>query len=317
MVSTADTIINFGEKMKINRLFEITTILLNKGTVTAKELADRFSVSTRTIYRDIDVLSSAGVPVYMNKGNGGGIALLETYAINRTLISDEESESLLVAIKTLQATQYPELDMVLEKIGAIFKKIPNHDWVEIDFSPWGSMANEKNKFNDIKKAMLQRKVIRFEYVNGDGHKSIRLAEPQKLMFKGNAWYLIAYCRHHQEDRTFRISRLKNVEITAETFEPKAKTDLESIEIKNSLQSFVQLKLRCHARVLNRLYDYFDDSFIAKNDDGSFTLEVTLPAGEWIYSYILSFGSFVEVIEPEHIRQTIAERLKQALEFYES
>jgi len=58
-------------KMKINRLFEITTILLNKGTVTAKELADRFGVSTRTIYRDIDVLSSAGVPVYMNKGNGG------------------------------------------------------------------------------------------------------------------------------------------------------------------------------------------------------------------------------------------------------
>ena len=106
--------------MKINRLFEITTILLNKGTVTAKELADRFGVSTRTIFRDIDVLSSAGVPVYMKKGSGGGISILENYVFSRTLISDQESESLLLAVKTLQATQYPEVDMVLGKMGAIF-----------------------------------------------------------------------------------------------------------------------------------------------------------------------------------------------------
>ena len=104
----------------MNRLFEIITILLNKGTATAQELADRFSVSTRTIYRDIDMLSSAGVPVYMNKGKGGGIHLLENYVINRTLISEQESESLLMAIKNLQVTNYPELDRILEKLGALF-----------------------------------------------------------------------------------------------------------------------------------------------------------------------------------------------------
>lgn len=138
----------------MNRLFEITIILLNKGSVTAKELADRFGVSTRTIYRDIDVLSSTGVPVYTNKGNGGGIHLLESYAIERTLISEQESENLLLAIKTPQATQYPELDMILEKMGAIFKHAPDHDWVEVDFSPWGSAPNDKNKFNDIKRAIF-------------------------------------------------------------------------------------------------------------------------------------------------------------------
>lgn len=173
--------------MKINRLYEITTILLNKGTVTAKELADRFNVSTRTIYRDIDVLSTAGVPVYMNKGSGGGIALLENYAMNRALISEAESESLLIALKTLQATQYPQVDRALEKIGVLFKKVPDYDWVEVDFSPWGTVANEKNKFNEIKQAMLQRKVIRFAYVSGEGHRSNRLAEPVKLIFKENAW----------------------------------------------------------------------------------------------------------------------------------
>ena len=74
--------------MKINRLLEITLILLNKETTTAKELADKFGVSTRTIYRDIDVLSTAGIPVYTNKGSGGGISLLENYALNRALITN-------------------------------------------------------------------------------------------------------------------------------------------------------------------------------------------------------------------------------------
>ncbi|MDR3564543.1 MAG: YafY family protein [Negativicutes bacterium] len=301
--------------MKMNRLFEITTILLNKGNVTAKELAGRFGVSTRTIYRDIDVLSAAGVPVVMNKGNGGGIFLLENYAVNRALISAQESEGLLLAIKTLQATQYPELDAVLEKMAAIFKNASGHNWVEVDFSPWGSLPNEKNKFNDIKRALLQRKVIRFQYVNAEGHKSNRLAEPEKLIFKDNAWYLTAYCRQRQAHRTFRLSRLKKLEVLAESFEPKLSSEPNKEE-KDSVQPFVRLKLRFQPKALNRLYDYFDDSYIIPNDDGSFTLEVALPDGEWIYGYILSFGGLVEVLEPEHVRKSIAERMRQTLKIYD-
>ena len=178
------------------------------------------------------------------------------------------------------------------------------------------MPNEKNKFNDIKRALLQRNVICFNYVNSDGHKSSRLAEPEKLIFKGNAWYLVAYCRQHQEHRTFRISRLKNVEVTTETFELRMLLGLEVKQTKEVSQPLVQLKLRFQAKVLNRLYDYFNDSFIVKNDDGSFTIDVAFPEGEWVYSYILSFGSFVEVLEPLHVRKTIADRMRQALNIYE-
>lgn len=300
--------------MKMNRLFEITLILLNKGTVTAKELAGRFGVSTRTIYRDVDVLSAAGVPVYTNKGNGGGIHLLENYALNRTLISAQESESLLLAIKTLQATQYPELAAVLEKMAAIFKNAADNDWVEIDFSPWGSLPNEKNKFNNIKQALLERKVIRFQYVNAEGHKSSRLAEPEKLIFKDSAWYLVAYCRQRQEHRTFRISRLKELEVLAESFQPKPPGP--KIEAKAFSQPHLPLKLCFQAKAVTRLYDYFDESVISQNADGRFTLTVALPDNEWVYGYILSFGSLVEVLEPEHVRTAIAERMRQALKIYE-
>lgn len=317
MIVIFSAIIILGDNnMKFNRLFEITTILLNKGSITAKELADRFGVSTRTIYRDIDTLSVAGVPVYMNKGSGGGISLLDHYAMSRTLISEQESESLLLAVKTLQATQYPDVDIVLEKMGALFKHTVNYDWVEVDFSPWGSMPNEKNKFNDIKRAMLQRNVIQFDYVNADGHKSSRMAEPEKLIFKGNAWYLVAYCRQRMEERTFRISRLKNLEIMSETFARKPKSSAASGRDKEAALPDVQLKLRFQAKVLNRLYDYFDESYIVKKDEEFFIIEISLPEGEWIYSYILSFGSAVEVLKPEHIRNTIAERMRQALKLYE-
>lgn len=300
----------------MNRLFEIMTILLNKGTVTATELAERFGVSTRTIYRDIDVLSSTGVPVYMSKGKRGGIRLLENYAINRTLISAQESESLLLAIKTLQATQYPELDKVLEKLGAIFKNTLIHDWVEVDFSPWGRPADEKNKFEDIRQALLHRNVIRFQYVNAEGQKSSRSAEPEKLIFKDNAWYLVAFCRERQAYRTFRISRLKKLEVLPETFEIK-RSSQPHFEDNTLSQQLIHLKLRFQPKALNRLYDYFDDSYITQNDDGSFTMEVDLPDNEWIYSYILSFGSLVEVLEPKHVRNTVADRIRLALKIYNS
>lgn len=254
------------------------------------------------------------MPVYMSKGNGGGIYLMENYAINRTFISTQESESLLLAIRTLQATKYPEVDKVLEKLGAIFKDLPSQDWVEVDFSPWGSTTNESDKFNDIKRVLLQRKVIYFRYVNAEGQKSNRYVEPEKLVFKDNAWYLTAFCRQRQEFRTFRISRIKELMVLPDLFERK-EAYITARETKNSSQPLVHLKVRVWAKALNRLYDYFDDTYITANGDGSFTLAVDLPDGEWLYSYILSLGDSAEVLEPLSLRRGIVSRMKQALNMY--
>lgn len=315
MLSYSCAIIIVVIKMKTNRLLEITIILLNKGTVTAKELAGRFGVSTRTIYRDIEVLSLSGVPVYMTQGSGGGISLLENYALNKTLLTEQESESLLLALQTLQVTKYPEVDMILDKIGAVFKKKQNPNWVEIDFTPWGSSPNEQNKFRDIKRAILQRNVIRFDYVNADGRRSHRFVEPNKLVYKGNSWYLSAYCRERKDYRIFRISRVKNVEVTTEEFVTREMPRLQNEEMMGMMPKLIQLKLRFQPQVLNRIYDDFDDSFIVKNPDGTFDIEVAFPEDEWVYGYLMSYGGNVEVLEPEHVRVTIAGRLRQALQYY--
>jgi len=298
--------------LKINRLLEIVTILLNRETVTAKELAGRFGVSARTIYRDIDALSSAGVPVYANKGNGGGISLLEDYTLNKALLSKRESEGLLLAIKTMGATSYPEAGAIIDKLGSIFKSNQAHDWIEVDFEGWGSKVNEQNKFSDIRDAIINNQVISFDYVNGNGRKSSRSAEPVKLIFNAYTWYLIAYCLLRKSHRMFRLSRIKNVQVTNQRF---SKREIQENEKQGPDAPLVDLKLLCNENVLSRLYDTFDDDCISKNDDGSYELSVTMPEDEWVYGYILSFGSNAEVLEPQHIREIIKTRAKEIIEKY--
>lgn len=302
--------------VKINRLLEITLILLNKKTVTAGELAGRFGVSTRTIYRDIDDLSASGVPVFTNKGSSGGISLLENYAINRALLTDHERDSLLLALKTLQATKYPEIDAILEKIGAVFKQGGAVDWVQVEFSPWGSGPNEENKFLDIKQAVLERRVTGFDYLNANGILSRRQIEPMLLLFKGQAWYVWGYCRTKRDFRTFRISRIRNIEVTGENFvrrplEKAREEEPEAVSLK-----WVNLKLRFRPENLYRVYDDYDEGRIVRNPDGTYDVTVTFPEDEWVYGYILSFGSSVEVLEPPHIRNIVRQRLQKALGFYQ-
>ena len=192
--------------MQISRLFEIVYILLDKKAVTARELAEHFEVSVRTIYRDIDALSSAGVPVYANQGKGGGITLLDDFVLNKSVLSEQEQNDILVALQNLSATRYPNIDFVLSRLSSLFKK-KDLSWIEVDFSPWGSDEKHKKNFDLLKMAIVSNRVITFDYFNTSGVKSSRRAEPVKLIFKDRAWYLIAYCYERDADRAIWSARV--------------------------------------------------------------------------------------------------------------
>ncbi|PKM94054.1 MAG: YafY family transcriptional regulator [Firmicutes bacterium HGW-Firmicutes-1] len=302
--------------MKINRLLEITILLMNKGSITAKELANRFEVSTRTIYRDIDVLSLSGVPVYANKGKGGGISLLDSFTLNKTVISEQESDSILLALKTLEATRYPDVELILDKISSVFKKTNATDWVHIDFSPWGSRPNEYNKFQEIKRAILEHKVVSCDYVNSEGDKSQRFIEPMKLLFKGQGWYLWGYCKNKCDFRMFRISRVKNVIVTEEFYERRQEQAIDYQEFTDPMMVLIPLILRFQPQALYRIYDDFDDELITRNADGTCDVHVAFPEDDWIYGYLLSYGSMLEVLEPETIRLEVKYRIENSLKNYQ-
>lgn len=302
--------------MKINRLLEITMVLLNRKSITAGELADRFQVSTRTIYRDIDVLSVAGVPVYTNKGSGGGISLLDSYALNKAYLTDHERDSLILSLKTLKATKYPAIDAILDKISALFKNAPANDWVHVEFSPWWGGPEQDNQFFDIKRAILEFKIIRFDYINADGVKSHRCVEPMRLIFKSQAWYLSGFCRMREDFRTFRISRMKKLTVENESFQRRSLDSIKKTDPPNQQISWINLKLRFQPDVLYRLYDEYDEKRIKKNPDGTYDVAVIFPEDEWVYTHILSFGANVEVLEPEYVRNNISERLKKMTRIYQ-
>jgi predicted DNA-binding transcriptional regulator YafY len=300
--------------MQISRLFQIIYLLLEKKSITAGELAERFEVSVRTIYRDIDALCQAGIPIYASQGKGGGISLVDNFVLDKSLFSEREQDKILLSLQSLSALQYPELDEVLSKLSGIFKR-SNVSWIEVDFSDWGSDKSKKEVFSLLKDGILEQRVITFSYFNSNGEKSNRKIEPFKLLFKHKDWYLQGYCLGKEALRTFKINRITNIHITEEQCVHQVSKDYISNSAAEADKERINLILKISKEGAYRVYDDFDEENITKSKDGSYIVNVSMPKGEWIYNYLLSFGTVLEVIEPENLRSEIAIRLNNMVNKY--
>jgi len=291
-----------------NRLFEILYILLQKKKVTAKELAERFEVSTRTIYRDIETLSNANIPIYMSKGKDGGISILEEYVLNKSILSEEEQKQILIALQSLETMNNHNEKDVLEKMSIIFNKKVT-DWIKIDFSNWS--PSKENTFQIIKSAILNKQLIEFTYYNSTGEKNLRIVEPLQIWFKDKSWYLVSYCRLKENYRFFKLTRMKEVKQLKEHFQRELpKQNEEEKYLKN-----IFLELEISKEMAFRVYDEFDNDEITKKDDGNFIVKVEFPENEWVYSFILSFGEYIKVISPKYAKNVIKQKLQKSLKNY--
>ena len=296
--------------MQINRLFEIVYILLERKTITAKELAERFEVSTRTIYRDIEILSQAKIPVYANKGNGGGIGLLEDYVLDKSVLSEEEQNQILFALQSMEKISNQDEKNILEKMSSIFNKSKTN-WIDVDFSDWGINGEQDQTFNLIRNAILKHNVIEFVYYNSYGEEKKRQAEPLQIYFKDKSWYLKAYCRLKQDYRLFKISRMKDIILLNKTFE----RELPQIKENKFDYKTIQLELEISKDMSYRVYDEFKMEDIIKNKNGDFIIKVEFPENDWVYGYILSFGENVKVLSPGYVKSIIKEKLQKSLKNY--
>lgn len=299
--------------MQINRLLEMVYILFEKKKVTARELADYFEVSQRTIYRDVEALGAAGIPVYAEKGKGGGIRLLDNYVIKKSLLSEKEQVNLLASLQGMNVLNGPEVDPVLRKLATLFKK-KDADWIEVDFSHWGGGIDEREKFNDLKNAILGKNKIAFDYFSASGQKTERTIEPLKLMFKGQSWYVYGFCLSKEALRFFKVSRIRQLRQLSEDFFrilPEGPV-FEKPEIGGSQ---IRLILKIDAAMAYRIYDEFAPASITKHQDGSFLVVSYLPEDDWVQGYILSYGDATEVLEPQWLREAIKKKLENSLRKY--
>lgn len=142
------SVIKGGMVMQESRLFKIVYYLLDKGKVTAPELAEKFEVSTRTIYRDIDALSGAGIPIYAETGRNGGIYLMNGFVLDKVVLSEEEKQEILTALQSINTIQSVNNSQTLQKLSAMFN-INSENWLEVDFSRWGNKGTDNEKFEFV------------------------------------------------------------------------------------------------------------------------------------------------------------------------
>ena len=293
-------------KMRESRLFRIVYYLLQNGKATAPELAQKFEVSIRTIYRDIDSISSAGIPIYATQGKGGGISILNDYTLDKSLFSEQEQEQMLTALQGMVATTEENSNELLTKLSGLFQ-INSTNWIEVDFSDWAHRTPQQDTFNIIKEAIFQKRVISFCYFSGKGNKEKRNVRPIRLVFKSKSWYLYSFCLLRNDYRFFKLTRIKELEMLSETFTQDftpTKTE-KQIQVENT----VAVKLKFDRQAAFRVYDEFTDS-ITEDSQGNLYVQIDLPDNEVLYSYVMSFSDSVEVIEPQSIREQMKKRLQK-------
>lgn len=296
--------------MQINRLFELIYILLEKKTVTAGELAERFEVSVRTVYRDVETLSSAGIPIYMSRGKGGGISLLPEYILNNALLTDDEKTGILSSLKAVQSVDLSGQNSLLSKLSGLFGN-KNTDWIEVDFTSWSDSGKEKALFEALKEAVIGRKTVKFIYNNGNGERTSREIEPLKLCFKGREWYIYGFCKLKNDFRVFKLKRINELEVTDKSFERESP---ERIFKENYLYNppLDKLRLRISKTQAYRVYDDFPQ--YEKDENGDFIVEF-ITDSNWTFQYISGYGKNAEIIEPESIRIEYIKFLKDILNNY--
>lgn len=295
--------------MSAERLFKIINILLDKKTISATTLAKELEVTTRTIYRDIDKLTLAGVPVYTTQGRDGGISLLPNYVLNRALLTNQEQEQILLGLKNISGV-YQGTNELLIKLEGLFKR-EQVDWIEVDLTSWANNEKETDLFESIKEAILNKKIITFMYLGSNQTRTIRIVKPIKLVFKASAWYMQAFCLTKNDYRTFKLFRIKDVVVTKEVFTdtlkaPSIVIDTEKIGTKCILQFDLE--------IANRVYEEFLEDNIVRQGD-YLIVTSNMPQDFWLASYILTFGRHCKILEPKQLQTMVKSEIEKMQKIY--
>jgi predicted DNA-binding transcriptional regulator YafY len=298
--------------MRVDRLLGIVMYLLDRGKATGAELAKHFETSERTIYRDIESLSIAGVPLQSLSGPGGGYSLAERYTLNRSFFSPEEVLSLLGALGEIgNAAKGGKLGLALDKIqaiGAPRREDAAPPSLVVTPFPWGEMGLSCGKLSELlRTAIEERRVLRFSYTGMRGTTAEREVEPFTLALGGSIWYLHGFCRLRGEWRLFRLSRMLNVSLSGARFQPEKRLPAPPIWNAEAWSSdkMVEILLRLDPKLKLAALDSFGAANIKETEEGGLEVRMKWPESDSPLRFLLGFGPGLSVLSPENIRRELS------------
>ncbi|MHA6480386.1 helix-turn-helix transcriptional regulator [Paenibacillus sp. strain BS8-2] len=302
--------------MKLERLMTITILLLNRKRVQAQELADQLEVSLRTIYRDLDSLGQTGIPIVSYTGMEGGYEIMDSFRLDRQLLSFDELTALSAALRGLESTKAFDrgnMDLLLGKVGAMVAQAEQGrgdggERIQVDFTPWKNSEEDQSRYDSLRKAVDERKLIRFTYTSRTGEQS-REVEPMALVLKNYVWYLHGYCRLRDDYRIFKLSRVRDLDVQAGTFVRRAESlaqlnDRWTAPEPHAASEGIPVVLRFTAAVAVWVMDRFDEKHIERLPDGQLIVRMNFSSESWLIRTVLQYLTEVTVLEPAYMADKV-------------
>lgn len=309
--------------MKQQRLFEIVYAVMSRETCTVGDLARMLEVSPRTVRRDIEALSAAGVPVYTVQGKGGGVRLLPGYAIESSFVSDAEKDDVLAALSLISSIDAPVAadGGLARRLAGLFRREPS-DWIEVDFSFWGAPPTCRRAFDVVREAIVHHRVLRFSYRDCADRLTVREVEPAKLLFKERSWYLLAWCRARRDWRTFKLLRMdwESIELLPAVFDPREAPaitrfigpDGEAAQGGKPADA-PRLSMVFAPEAASRVREEFAPDVIDVAPDGFLSVAVFCQPSDRMLHHLFSYGAQLEILEPVWVHDWMNDQARAMLE----
>lgn len=301
---------------KVERLYAITTYLMNNGKAAARELSQKFEVSVRTIQRDIDSLCQAGIPIVAETGTNGGYYLDESFRMDAHTVSNEDYSFILTSLKGLySAIKSPKIISTLEKVSSLTKNPDNT--IILDFSVLREGDNQLMQI--LQDAIHTKRSVRFEYTNTDNITRIHTVEPIAVVYRWYSWYLLAYSVAKNGYRIYKLIRMRNAKIIDVAFSVEHKKaeeilhDMDNQMPRKLTEITVYVKSEARAKAVEYLNGIVTCEY--DNNDCDMVLNVIENEHLW-FGTLLSLGDGIEIKAPEHIRNRVVESAKKIVALYE-
>ncbi|KPN95212.1 YafY family protein [Lysinibacillus sp. ZYM-1] len=300
--------------MKLERLISIIFKLLNNEVLSASSLANEFQVSSRTIYRDIDAICAAGIPVVSYQGTNGGFGIIEGYKFDKSLMGPYDILNLITVLDSLSSVfEDKDVEHTLERLKMLDTSGRSTLLVDLECH-----RIEPNSLMDLRLAIRENRVIRFNYVSNKNEFTYREIEPIHLHYKFRNWYLYGYCRERHSYREFKVTRMMRLTLSQEkyvqTHEMKGDSSYSDYNQEGGEEVVIWVKPNSLAEAL----DHFQNCSKVINNDGSMTITLSvyqpLNAG-WLKKILLSLGSGAKIIKPMQLQSILIDEAKKLIKIY--
>lgn len=307
--------------MKIDRLLSIIMVLIEQNKISASKLAEMFEVTPRTIYRDIETIQAAGVPIVTYTGTNGGIGILENYKIDKKFFTKEDMITIMTGLGNISSSVTNSgLNKVLTKLQSLIPEDHTQEiklksgQVVIDLTTWSGNKKLQANLIKIKEALNQRRYLIFKYLDGNGKSTERKVEPYQLLWKEEKWYINSYCTMRNDFRLFKLSRISYLKVLDETFSLR-EFDMEELRMNWSEKRILNIKLLADVSLKEKILERCEEENITYCGKNKMIVEFPFVDDDFGYELLLSFGNKCECLEPVEIREKLIEKIRNMLHIY--